>query len=269
MIINYNAEKLRRVLEDFSEVAGIRISLCDTRFRMVASGADKGKDFCQLLQNCFGNAQCTHSDHRLFELCAKTGAPQTHHCHAGFVDMCVPVCKDGTPLGYLIMGRMRTSKEPNGALLSQFPHPEKARELYLALPLYTKERAAAVVNLATILVSYILGENLILAQNSAEAARLSSYIEQNIATPLSTKQICHDMHLSKTMLYRLFADHIGCGVNQYVTARRIELAKDLLVHSTLPVSEIAERVGLPSCTYFCRVFKQKTGLPPLRYRKEV
>ncbi len=269
MLVNYNREKLRRVLDDFSELAGIRISLYDAASHNVLSCKDIEGDFCQLLQSYCGSTLCAVSDKRLFELCAKTREPQTHHCHAGFVDMCVPVCKDDTPLGYLVMGRMRTSEEPSDTLLSRFPDPDAARALYRTLPLYTKERAAAAVNLATILVSYILNENLILARNSAEAARLAAYVDEHIAEPLHAQQICRDLHLSKTMLYRLFSEHMGCSVNQYVTARRIELAKELLVHTTLSVSEIAERSGLPSCTYFCRLFKKKTGLPPLRYRKEI
>ncbi len=267
MIINYNFEKLRTVLDDFSEVTGIRISLCDTTSRSVVSCRVKENDFCNLLQTHCGNEQCTLSDKHLYELCAQTGTAQTHRCHAGFVDMCVPVCKDGVALGYLIMGRMRTSEEPSAALLSLFSVPEQAQKLYRALPLYTKERAAAVVNLATILVTYILSENLILAKKSAEAARLIAYIEQNLSAPLRAEDLCRDMHLSKTTLYRLFADHIGCSVNQYVTARRIEQAKELLASSSLSVGEIAERIGFENCTYFCRLFKKKTGLPPLRYRK--
>ena len=160
MIINYNLEKLRTVLADFSEVAGIRISLCDTQSRAVTGVQGKENDFCQLLQKHCGSTACTVSDRRLYELCVKTGKPQTHRCHAGFVDMCVPVYKEGVALGYLIMGQMRTSEAPNAALLSTFPDPAEAEALYRALPLYTKERAAAVVNLATILVSYILTENL-------------------------------------------------------------------------------------------------------------
>ena len=162
---------------------------------------------------------------------------------------------------------MRTSEAPNAALLSTFPDPVEAEALYRALPLYTEERAAAVVNLATILVSYILTENLILTRNSDEAARLRTYVEKNLAEPLCAERICRDLHLSKTMLYRLFNDHIGCGVNQYITAKRIQLAKELLLHSALSVSEICERVGFSNSTYFCRLFKQKTGISPLRYRK--
>lgn len=267
MIINYNLEKLRTVLTDFSEVTGIRISLCDTQSRAVTDIQGKKNDFCQLLQRHCGDTACTVSDKNLYELCVKTGKPQTHRCHAGFVDMCVPVCKEGVALGYLIMGRMRTSEAPNAALLSTFPDPVEAEALYRALPLYTEERAAAVVNLATILVSYILTENLILTRNSDEAARLRTYVEKNLAEPLCAERICRDLHLSKTMLYRLFNDHIGCGVNQYITAKRIQLAKELLLHSALSVSEICERVGFSNSTYFCRLFKQKTGISPLRYRK--
>jgi two-component system response regulator YesN len=75
------------------------------------------------------------------------------------------------------------------------------------------------------------------------------------------------MHLSKSKLYRLFFENMHCGVNQYISARRIDLSRELLAQTALPVGEICERVGLGNYTYFCRLFKKKTGRTPLQYRK--
>jgi YesN/AraC family two-component response regulator len=40
----------------------------------------------------------------------------------------------------------------------------------------------------------------------------------------------------------------------------------LLQQSTLPVKEIAGRVGLPDEAYFIRLFKKATGVSPMHYR---
>ena len=268
MIVNYNLNKLQSVLDDFCLLTGIRISLCDISVRAIARST-KQDDFCQLMQDVCGSERCRASDEALFQRCLETGKPQLHRCHRGLLDMCVPVLRDGVPLGFLIMGRIRTEQAMPPAMAALFPTEllPRAEQLYRELSYYTEQQATAAANLAAALAAYILSENLILTRNSDEAARLSAYVEKNLAEPLCAERICRDLHLSKTMLYRLFSDHIGCGVNQYITAKRLQLAKDLLLHSTLSVSEICERVGLSNSTYFCRLFKKKTGMSPLRYRK--
>ena len=183
--------------------------------------------------------------------------------------MCVPLLFEGQLLGYMIMGRVRSGEQMPSelcALLSPTAR-EQAETLFHALPLYTESRARATADLAAMLASYILSEGLILPQKSEEAERLVDYIERHLHQPLSTARICHDLHLSKSMLYRLFLQHFRCGVNQYLTARRLERARELLAQTDLPVTEIAEAVGLANYTYFCRLFRRKIGHTPLQYRK--
>jgi two-component system response regulator YesN len=53
---------------------------------------------------------------------------------------------------------------------------------------------------------------------------------------------------------------------QRLTGYRIEQAKDLLMHTELPVKEVSQRVGYLSESYFCKVFKESLGMTPLEYR---
>jgi AraC-like DNA-binding protein len=268
MIVNYNLNKLQSVLDDFCLLTGIRISLCDTSVRAITRST-KQDDFCQLMQNVCGSERCRASDEALFQRCLETGKPQLHRCHRGLLDMCVPVLRDGVPLGFLIMGRIRTEQAMPPAMAALFPTEllPRAEQLYRELSYYTEQQATAAANLAAALAAYILSENLILTRSSEEAEALVSYVDAHLCEELTAERLCRDLHLSKTMLYRLFARHMGCGVNCYITARRMEVAKELLVKSSLPVAEICERVGISNHTYFCRLFKKKHGITPLQYRK--
>ena len=42
----------------------------------------------------------------------------------------------------------------------------------------------------------------------------------------------------------------------------------LLRETEEPVYRVAELIGIRNYTYFCRLFKEKTGLTPLQYRRE-
>ena len=48
---------------------------------------------------------------------------------------------------------------------------------------------------------------------------------------------------------------------------RLAAAKDLLIHSDLPVSEVAFHVGFSDVNNFIRAFRRETGCTPLRYRE--
>lgn len=49
---------------------------------------------------------------------------------------------------------------------------------------------------------------------------------------------------------------------------RINHAKEYLKYSDAPIAEIAERVGIDNVSHFIDLFKNRTGLTPLAYRKQ-
>lgn len=68
-------------------------------------------------------------------------------------------------------------------------------------------------------------------------------------------------------LHRIFPEETGMRIGEYLTHLRIEKAKSLLMHTDIPNSSIATRIGISSQQYFCRMFKKETGLSPQEYRK--
>jgi two-component system response regulator YesN len=49
----------------------------------------------------------------------------------------------------------------------------------------------------------------------------------------------------------------------------MEMAVSLLKNTLLPLSRVAERVGINDLSYFARAFKKKTGFSPSAFRKSV
>ena len=62
---------------------------------------------------------------------------------------------------------------------------------------------------------------------------------------------------------------LGRTPEQKILRVRIECAKELLLLPDLRVEEIAEQTGFGATEYFMKVFLQKTGLTPLRYRQHL
>jgi AraC-like DNA-binding protein len=73
--------------------------------------------------------------------------------------------------------------------------------------------------------------------------------------------------LSRAHFIRAFREATGLTPHQYLRARRLERAKDLLTTTALPVTEICEAVGFASLGSFTSLFHRTTGETPLSWRR--
>ncbi len=92
------------------------------------------------------------------------------------------------------------------------------------------------------------------------------FIDENLHQPFGLKQVADTIHLNPSYLSVLFKDQLAMTFSEYVTRRRLQRAKELLLHTRLPVAEIAERVGYQTAKYFNRMFKEYEGHSPGQYR---
>ena len=74
-------------------------------------------------------------------------------------------------------------------------------------------------------------------------------------------------NMSKFHFSRIFKNITGTSPLEYRNKIRLDHAKELLLDTNIPVSEIGGRVGYCSGTYFCDAFKAKIGIAPSEYRK--
>jgi len=68
---------------------------------------------------------------------------------------------------------------------------------------------------------------------------------------------------------RVFHKSFGLTPVAYVTAQRLERAKSLLGNSRLTVAEVGYECGFSDTGYFCKRFRQSTGLTPRAYRAKL
>ncbi len=85
----------------------------------------------------------------------------------------------------------------------------------------------------------------------------------------SVDKICYDLRMSKTYFHRLYLRAFGITCRQDVISSRLSFAERLLSDTELSVSEIAERCGYESDSYFMRQFRQNRSCTPTEYRREV
>lgn len=99
--------------------------------------------------------------------------------------------------------------------------------------------------------------------------RVCDYIEANLGEELTLASLADVACLSRFHFSRLFKRAIGIGVHRYVMQRRLERAKQLIAHRRMTLTEVAYAVGFKSQASFTHLFRQRIGLTPGRFRREV
>ena len=106
------------------------------------------------------------------------------------------------------------------------------------------------------------------AKPSQQVEWLRHFISQNLHTDLSLTSLADSVHLSSSYLSRLFKKETGVTVTDYITAERMEKARQLLEQTDQSIESITQQVGYPTHHYFTKRFKQRYGVTPKEYRQQ-
>ena len=117
------------------------------------------------------------------------------------------------------------------------------------------------------LVSKIVFDSAVMIERDDIAREVEEYIRNNLSCDLTVSALCKRFFISKNSLYNLFSETFGTTVNNYVTARRLERARELILEGK-SIGYAAEEVGIENYKYFSRLFKKSEGVSPTDYRKK-
>jgi AraC family transcriptional regulator len=104
------------------------------------------------------------------------------------------------------------------------------------------------------------------ARFDARSIRLFEYIESNLASRLRVDDLAGDCGYSMTYFNSWFKRRFGMPPKTYIRARRIELAKSLMLETPMPLCEIALSCGMADQAHFTRLFRKFVGETPAKWR---
>lgn len=64
-------------------------------------------------------------------------------------------------------------------------------------------------------------------------------------------------------------EKINYPVKAYLIKLRLFLASQMLAETSIPVSEVINRVGFNDVVHFSRIFRKKFGYSPSEYRQKI
>ena len=137
--------------------------------------------------------------------------------------------------------------------------------LYNNMP-QTEAETFELLLLADIAAVYIATKKYIYTYYSPQFELLSRYVEDHLEEDISAEQLAGCLHVSENAVYRIVKAATGKTLGQFVLARRMALARNLLSQTSLSISEVSLRCGILDTNYFSCLFRKMHRITPSKYR---
>ena len=120
------------------------------------------------------------------------------------------------------------------------------------------------------LLSYILSapehREVILKPAFEKTSNILTYIERHFTDRITVSDLSQRFFISEYYLCRLFKEHTGFTIMEYVTLTRLRAARNLLEKSSERIESIAKKAGFGSVSAFTTAFKKTYGISPRDFR---
>ncbi|EJR57136.1 hypothetical protein IIM_00245 [Bacillus cereus VD107] len=106
-------------------------------------------------------------------------------------------------------------------------------------------------------------------KSSRLAIEAMKYIGEHYVEEITVNDVADHLAVNRSHLYRVFHNHFGMSMKDWILRVRINHAAHLLSMTNESVENISYQVGFRSLVVFSRMFKKVTGETPTHYRKRM
>ena len=99
--------------------------------------------------------------------------------------------------------------------------------------------------------------------------KAKKFIEENYRENITREDVALVAYVTPNYFSKLFWNHMGMNLREYINRLRIDEAKRLLLSTSMSVSEIASYVGYYNISYFSTVFRKLVGTSPVEWRESL
>ncbi|MCS7458807.1 AraC family transcriptional regulator [Paenibacillus doosanensis] len=94
------------------------------------------------------------------------------------------------------------------------------------------------------------------------------YVKTHFSDKITLDMLARQFGFNPNYLIKRFSDKTGMTPIQYLQEIRLDKAKEYLEFTSLPISEVAEKVGWTQ-EYFSKIVKKRLGQSPSQYRESL
>ena len=100
-----------------------------------------------------------------------------------------------------------------------------------------------------------------------QIAAAARFIREHACEGIDVSNVLRAVPMSRSTLDRRFLKILGRSPKDEILRVRLNRVKELLAETDLPLSLIAEKVGLEHLEHLSRIFKSRTGITPSEFRE--
>lgn len=119
-------------------------------------------------------------------------------------------------------------------------------------------------------------ERIVNGINSLRDKKISSviikareYIDKSYKKDITLEDVSKEVNISPHYFSKLFKEETGENFIDYLTAVRIQKAKEYLIEGKYNMKEICYQIGYGDPNYFSRIFKKVVGITPTEYKDSI
>ena len=95
------------------------------------------------------------------------------------------------------------------------------------------------------------------------------YIHSHLSERLSVSLLANELSVSESYFRKIFNDVMGQTVHQFILTTRLNRARELLIHSSFSISQVATNLGFSSQSHLTTQFSKIYQISPAQFRKKI
>lgn len=104
--------------------------------------------------------------------------------------------------------------------------------------------------------------------NGDKIQQIKNFLDENFQKKISLDMIADEFFISKYHMSREFKKAYGITIANYIIAKRITYAKELVRFTDMQIENIGRQCGIEDNSYFNKVFRKFEGMTASDYRKK-
>jgi AraC-like DNA-binding protein len=267
-------DQVQQIFDLFSSIFNIRILFYSAAGDIVKVGLNRpNSDYCSLIQEkLYGLDSCLELDQaKRAEAFEKKGMI-CFTCHAGLTEALTPLFVEEKLLGFMGFGQIRTSNHVPGRVMKDWENkftPPALENAYKNLPLLEIEKINEILSLFSILIEYIMKNNLISLKGDLLLNQIITFLEDNLHRSISLKDVSNHIDRSESTVSHLLKKKLNQSFKQTVIQIKLEKADEYLqLVPKMKIKDIAAKIGYDDALYFSRLYKKNKQYTPREFQQK-
>ncbi|MDX8335147.1 MULTISPECIES: PocR ligand-binding domain-containing protein [Cetobacterium] len=289
MLHKYKKE-LIKIQEDIVNMTKMAVVIVDDEGNYLTEKSNYS-EFCKIFRkNKELNSFCEKCDVKALSKAFLSLKPYIYRCHAGLVDMIIPIIYQGELIGAFLVGQILLEDEEtfdlDNILVENIGKEFSIRKIAENYNFLKKVKYSELQSIASILhytsvyitnciknkvwYNHKIENNIKQERVEYSHSQISSaitHINENVRDNLHLEEVSNLCNLSVSQFSRVFKRETGKTFKEYVLMKKIEKAKYFLEITNKSLSEISNEIGIDDSSYFTKVFKKYEKMCPKEYRE--